>query len=375
MDDCMIDENQLEPRKLVHVLSKMLGVEVIRASCRNVQLQGGTLGDVRLVEGMAVTVGGEELPYKVVHKSQKKWERPGDPDSWRREYDLYMSDFGKVFTDSMRWPECYHAQMDDDEIHLWIEYVEGISGSKLDIGMIEFAAEELGRFQGRLCKHPEMLVGMDFLSTPDMLRKNYEQWHTQTFSYDFLTSDRCRLPEFLKHMLKSGKIRLCDGKTLEYGYLRSEGCSIPEHLKQMIFDIDDSKDAVFNSLKCLPVVLCHRDYWAENIFMSDGRLRIIDWDSAGVGYLGEDIASLICDDTETENLHEYCRRLIPAYLKGLSGCIEVPLGFGKYAWELMLIMFGYRMVQDHMFAESPADKEGHVERLQKIYEMKDILNV
>ena len=204
------------------------------------------------------------------------------------------------------------------------------------------------------------------------LRKNFEQWHTQTFSHEFLISDRCRLPGFLKQMLKNGEIQLYNGKSFEYGYLRSKGCDIPEYLKQMLFDIDDNKEAVFNSLKHLPVVLCHRDFWVENIFLSDGKIRLIDWDCTGFGYLGEDIASLIYDDTETENLHEYFRRLISAYIKGISEYLEIPQDFNKYIQEIILIVFGYRMVQNHMFTESTKVKEEQVKRLQKIYEMRDM---
>lgn len=265
----------------MHVLSKMLSANIISASYQTKQLQGGTLGDVRLVTGMAESINRKKLPYKVVLKIQKKWERPGDPDSWRREYDLYSSDFGKVFTDSLRWPEYYHAEMNGDEIHLWIEYIDGISGHRLDIETLEFAATELGRFQGKIYKQQEMLINMNSLSRPYALRKNFEQWHTQTFSHEFLISDQCRLPGFLKQMLKNGEIQLYNGKSLEYGYLRSERCDIPEYLKQMLFDIDDNKEVLFNSFKRLPVVLCHRDFWVENIFLSEGKIRLIDWDCAG----------------------------------------------------------------------------------------------
>lgn len=366
------EQIQIKSETLSHVLSKMLSVDIIRASCQTKQLQGGTLGDVRLVTGMAETIEGKKLPYKVVLKIQKKWERPGDPDSWRREYDLYTSDFGKVFADLLRWPEYYHAEMNDEEIHLWIEYIDGISGDRLEIETLELAATELGRFQGKIYKQKEMLRNTNFLSEPDALRKNYEQWHTQTFSYEFLISDQCRLPGFLKQMLKNGEIQLYSGKSFEYGCLRSVRCDIPEYLKQMLFDIDDNRDAIFNSLKRLPVVLCHRDFWIENIFLSDGRIRLIDWDCAGFGYLGEDIASLIYDDTETENLHEYFRRIIPAYIKGISEYLEVPQDFNKYIQKMILIVFGYRTVQDYIFTQSPDAKEEQVKRLQKIYEMRNI---
>ncbi|MCX7615740.1 MAG: hypothetical protein N2Z65_08305, partial [Clostridiales bacterium] len=256
MNSFKIKQIQIKAETLAHVLSKMLSADIIRASYQTKQLQGGTVGDVRLVTGMAETIEGKKLPYKVVLKIQKKWERPGDPDSWRREYDLYTSDFGKVFTDSLRWPEYYHAEMNGDEIHLWIEYIDGISGDRFDIETLEFVATELGRFQGKIYKQQEMLRNMNFLSRPNALRKNFELWHTQTFSHEFLISDQCRLPGFLKQMLKNGEIQLYNGKSFEYGCLRSEACDIPEYLKQMLFDIDDNREALFNSLERLPVVLC-----------------------------------------------------------------------------------------------------------------------
>ena len=366
------EQIQIKAETLANVLGKMFSVNIIHASYQTKQLHGGTLGDVRLVTGIAETIEGKKWPFKVVLKTQKKWERPGDQDSWRREYDLYTSDFGEVFTDSLRWPKYYHAEMNDDEIHLWIEYIDGISGDRLDIETLEFAATELGRFQGRIYKQQETLRNISFLSEPDTFSKNFEQWHTQTFSHEFLISDQCRLPGFLKQMVKNGEIQLYNGKSFEYGCLRSAGCDIPEYLKQMLFDIDDNREALFNSLKRLPVVLCHRDFWVENIFLSEGKIRLIDWDCAGFGYLGEDIASLIYDETETKNLHEYFCRLIPAYVKGISEYLEIPRDFNKYIQEMILIIFGYRLVQSHMFTESPKAKEEQVKRLQIIYEMRDM---
>ena len=140
--------------KLVLVLSKMLGKNVARAHFQAEQLAGGTVGDVRLVTGSAETADGDILPYKVVLKVQRKWERGGDPGSWRREYDLYMSDLASLFTDSFRWAECYHAQMNEEgnETQLWMEYIDGVSGRELTLEMLEKASEELGRFQGKLYK-------------------------------------------------------------------------------------------------------------------------------------------------------------------------------------------------------------------------------
>lgn len=366
------DEIRIKIETLTHVLSKMLGANIICANYQTKQLQGGTLGDVRLVTGIAETADGGKLPYKVVWKIQKKWKRPGDPDSWRREHDLYVSDFSRVFTDSFHWPECYHAEMNGDEIQIWMKYIDGISGSDLTIEMLEQAALELGRFQGRLSNQSEDFRNIVCLNDAGFLEREFNQWHTQTFTYDFLISESCRIPGFLKQMLKDDKIQLYNGKSFEYGCLRSGGCDIPEHLKQMLIDIDDHKETIFNKLKSLPVVLCHRDFWIENIFLSDGGIRLIDWDTTGWGYLGEDIASLIFDDTDVEYLDDYYRRLIPAYRKGLSEYIDISPIENLYIWEMIIIKFGYRILQKYMFTRSPHVKSQQITALQKICEMRDI---
>ena len=60
--------------------------------------------------------------------------------------------------------------------------------------------------------------------------------------------------------------------------------------------------------------------------------------------MGEDIASLIVDETDTEYLVEYYRKLVPAYYKGASEYIDISLIDNDYIWEMILIKFGYRIV-------------------------------
>jgi hypothetical protein len=362
--------NDLKQEILVHVLSNMLRTKIIGASYEAKQLHGGTLGDVQLVMGTAETADNRKIPYKVVLKSQKKWERPGDPDSWRREYDLYASELGKSFNPSLRRPECYYAELGSDEAQLWLEYIDGLSGSSLAIEMLEQAALEWGRFQGKLFSRVDGMERITCLGDTGFMERDFNQWHTRTFTYDFLVSDPCRIPGFLKQMLKDGEIWLIDGKSLEYSYLRSRGCGIPEHLKNMLIDIDDRKDDLFDKLKSLPVVLCHRDFWNENIFFSGGQIRLIDWDTAGWGFPGEDIASLIFDDRGAETFEESYRRLVPAYRKGLSDYMTAPAAEDLRILEMALVKFGYRMLQECMFSETPVEKSRGVHALQKIYEMR-----
>lgn len=332
------DERLIETEILAIVLGKMLDKTIVRTDHQLQELQGGTVGDVKLVTGMAETSDGENLPYKVVWKTQKKWERYGDPGSWRREYDLYTSDFGKSFTDSLRWPECYHAEMNGDEIQLWMEYIDGVSGLNLTPDMYERSAEELGRFQGKLyTERPIVMQNLSNLSKAELTKNFYLRYRSWNVVYD---------------------------------YIRSDDCEIPKHLCEMLIDIDNNADEIFSRLEKLPIVLCHRDFWVTNIFYSDSKIVLIDWDTAGWGYMGEDIASLIADEPDIRHMVEYYQKCIPAYYRGFSEYADLSHISDHCIHELILVMFGYRLVEWYKFAESPEDKTLHLNTLQKIYEMK-----
>ena len=123
------------------VLCKSTKHDIIDVDYQTKELHGGTVGNVYLITGIAKTAR-EELPFHIVLKISKKWERFGDIHSWRREYDLYASDLGSAFSNSLKWPECYYFQINDNEIQLWMEYIEGISGLDLTPEMYESAAYE-----------------------------------------------------------------------------------------------------------------------------------------------------------------------------------------------------------------------------------------
>ncbi|MCL1793931.1 MAG: aminoglycoside phosphotransferase family protein [Oscillospiraceae bacterium] len=324
---------------LKNALGKMLGKKITRADFECEQLHGGTVGDVRLVTGFAESTSGERVPYKIILKVQKKWARQDDPDSWRREYDLYKSDFAALFTDSLCWPECYHAEMSENETEtrLWLEYIGAISGRDLTIEMREQAALELGRFQGRICAR-------DFASLQNI--SCFSKLEIVTDYYMGVHRDKA-----------------------EYRYIRSETCEIPDHIKQMFITIDDQRKAI---LENIPVILCHRDFWFENIFYSDAKIRLIDWDSSGFGYIGDDIVQLITDETDPKDFCEHCGKLIPAYIKGFSEYADVSWADSFHVWERIVIHFGYGIAKDHMNAKSPDEKKSAIDTLQKIYEMREI---
>ncbi|MFJ7915623.1 MULTISPECIES: phosphotransferase [unclassified Lysinibacillus] len=68
-----------------------------------------------------------------------------------------------------------------------------------------------------------------------------------------------------------------------YHYIRSDDCEIPKHLCKMLIDLDNNADEIFSRIEKLPIVLCHRDFWVANVFYSDSKIVLIDWDTAGWG--------------------------------------------------------------------------------------------
>ncbi len=325
---------------LIKVLRKALGQEIIEVSFETEQLKGGTVGEVMLVYGIARSLEGRELPFKVVYKRQKKWERYGDPNSWRREYDLYVENLDTVFSDSFRWPKCYYAELSEDETHLWMEYIEGVSGLNLTGAMLENIAEELGRFQGRLyAQQPDVLNKLSNLSRKEYSKNNYLRYKSWNEVYD---------------------------------YIRAEECEIPKYLCDMLIDVDERSDEIWETIEQLPVVLCHRDFWVANIFYSDQKIRVIDWDTAGWGYMGEDIASLIADEADVAHMVEYYGRCIRAYYKGFSEYVDISHISSLCVKELILFMYGYRLVEWYKFAKTAEEKALQIATLHQIYEMEDV---
>ena len=335
------DRINIKLETLICVLNKMLDTEIIRADYQIKQLHGGTVGNVNLVIGIAETIGGDKLPYNVVLKIQYKWERYGDPGSWRREYDLYLSDLENLFSDTLRWAKCYHAEINGDktETQLWVEYIDGVSGYDLTPEMLEYAATELGRFQGRLYKEqPRLLQNIScFTEIADV--KDY----------------------YMENNMKSEESR----------YVRSEDCEIPKHLRQMIIDVGDETEKIYDNINNMPVVLCHRDFWVKNIIYSNGKIILLDWDCTGWGYMFEDVIQLITDEIDIKYLEEYYRRLVPAYLKGFSEYTDISWIDKLYAWKMLIIKCTRNFVYWYMSAKSSDEKSKYIDMLQKIYDMRE----
>ncbi|MCL2708264.1 MAG: protein phosphatase 2C domain-containing protein [Defluviitaleaceae bacterium] len=318
-------------------LSAKQGAKTDCASFRVERLQGGNVGDVFLVTADA-PLCAETARHKLVLKSQRRWERFGDLNSWRREYDLYSSScLDALPAGSLKLPKCFLAELNDDATRLWMEFAEGRSGVNLTIFDMVRAARAIGEFQGIIYrKNPAKLKKIKNLSQTTYLEDDFKQWGVDS---------------------------------REHKYLRSGGCEIPGHLREMLINLDACIDSVFERIRTLPVVFCHRDYWIENIFCGDGGVTAIDWDTSGWGYFGEDLASLIADDTEIEKWGEYFERLLPAYISGASGYIAADGLDTQTLTDIILVKYGYRFVFRYLNSEDSDCKDYQIKSLQKLCEI------
>jgi thiamine kinase-like enzyme len=112
----------------------------------------------------------------------------------------------------------------------------------------------------------------------------------------------------------------------------------------MLIGADNDTPEIWNRIQKLPIVLCHRDFWVTNIFYSDKKIVLIDWDTTGWGYMGEDIKQLITDETDADYWLEYYRKLVPAYFRGFSEYTDISIG-DNYVWEMIILKCVYDLVR------------------------------
>ncbi len=327
-------------RGLKAALCAVYGAEPAVTGCRAQPLKGGTVGEVRLITGLVDAAEGRQMPFSLVQKTQQKWERPGDPGSWRREYDLYRSGLDALFDDDLRWPKCLHAEMNDgqDQTRIWMEYIVGDTGHALTPDMLERAAHALGRFQGRLYAGKSDIIGR---------LKNLSD----------------------TKFMKNSCLHIRSWEALR-DYIRSERSGLPAHLRGMLIEADENAQDIWQGIEQLPVVLCHRDFWVANIFNTGGSTVLIDWDTVGWGHMGEDIASLIADEPDISRMAENYRRCVPAYYRGFSEYADVSDITDPCIRDMMLMNYGFRLAAWHMTAENAEQKALQAEMLQKIYEIR-----
>lgn len=323
-----------EKETLMEVLQRALGAQVDDVEWTVETLQGGDVGDVYRVAGLAQTQAGA-LPYSVVLKVQKQWNRPGDPGSWRREYELYAAGAYDALPEGLHVPTCYRLEAEDAVTRIWMEDVQGLTGGQ-NLGSPEHAkaARQLATYQKALVGQP----------LPACLRP----FPAVESSFAFWWG---RMEKFLREGI--------DG--------------IDPDVQQALVRWGDQGKEVLSGLSArLPRTLCHGDAYHDNIFlMPDGRVCLIDWDTAGIGYLGEDSVDMVMEcfayaDQPTDGFEAFWQEVTCAYRATAGGPQDTDL------LEIAMLAWGYRiadMAFYYLKEGKDAQKDRCVEVLKALVQM------
>ncbi len=323
---------QVSKELLLEALSNKFNERIIDATFEEAFLQGGTVADVRLLTGTASS-SNKKHNYKIVLKVQNKWERFGDPDSWRREYDLYNSNLAEFFTDEFRWPSCYLLTKEENQFSIWMEYAEGVYGKDFTIQQFEEAAKALGSFQGKLFSDSTLLENITNLSNVSLIKDTFYRYSNWEEAVRFINED----------------------------------CSLPKHIHEMLSTLITNGSEYWIDIEKLPIILAQRDYWFTNIFNNNGSIICIDWDTTGWGHLGEDLASLIVDEVPPHMIVELYERCVPAYIEGFNhyAKFEDHLPVDK----IIQVYFGLRIMADYMYSKTAEAKQFNLDALEAIYKI------
>lgn len=105
---------------------------------------------------------------------------------------------------------------------------------------------------------------------------------------------------------------------------------------------------------------------------ADGGIVLLDWDTAGWGYLGEDLASLLADEADVPRMLELYQRCVPAYYAGFAEHADVADITDDCVVELILVLFGYRLIEWFLDATSPEERAAQVATLEQIHLMQSV---
>lgn len=286
---------------LAPVAEEALGCAGARVSAwRCERLYGGNRGaGVFRLEGQArcpASAGQAVRPWCAVLKVIRP--HPIHPrDDWALEAQLYQSGMLARLPGGLRAPRCYAVQQRaDDEWWLWMEAIQGRLGTSWDRADLQCAARRLGQFNGAYAAgYP--------LPEARWLQADALRGYVRRYAAD--------VPSLWQGLAQGHPLvqRMC-----------------PPEVAKGLRRVWDATDFLLAAVSRLPRIFCHNDAGGRNLFLNPQpggeELVAVDWDFAGQGALGQELAPLCAELTnpgqysvaEAPALRE---AIYAAYLEGL----------------------------------------------------------
>lgn len=271
-------------------------------------------------------------------RAGERWGASMDPQDclyWRREALFYGSEVSRFETQDFRSVRCISQAEIGDGISLNLEWVVGRPGTEWGESDYERAAYALGTWQRSLGRLPEeSWVCRDWLGGYIALRRDFDG------------------------LLRS-----------QEKWCRFEHFSFNE--QKLACRLLDSREALYRSLRRLPQLPAHNDFWPPNLFLVGAQLVVIDWGFVGNSPVGADICTLVFDSIYDAFLNPsdalgMLHRLKRAYVDGVgikdTGEIDFALYAGlvvKYLW-----FFGYLFTSEE--ARKPEGLEARLQAMRLV---------
>lgn len=312
---------EISKSSLLQALSNMLGVQISDATYETELLQGGDVGEVYKVSGKAMTSDGSH-PFALVLKKQKKWDRHGDTECWRREYEIYRHGLDQGLLQTIKLPRCYHLEESGEFTHIWMEYIEGKTGDNIiHAPELTLAAEKLGELQAAFHKNGQH--DLPYLRSFPAIRSSFDLWWG--------------------HTKKA---------------LASEIEGFPEELRNTLNDYAARADSLLDAMDNLPLTICQGDFYHDNIIFKprlEGEdIYVIDWDCAGYGRMGEDAVDILMEafvysDRDVSLMPDFKKSIIDGYLRGVQkGGMEYKMD-DALVRDIFALAWGFRITDQFLY--------------------------
>lgn len=215
---------------------------------------------------------------------------------WRREVDVYQSDFLDHLPEGIRAPYCMGVQeFGQGRVGVWSEdIVELVTDWSIeDYGLVAY---DFGRFNG------EYLSGHPIPSYPWLSRRWLHHWVERGAPFIPLLKQNLDNP-WIKRVYPPDTLEVLDKLWQERAWY-------------------------LQLLEQLPQTLCHMDAFRRNLFIcrgsgQDRETIAIDWSFVGPGAVGEELvplimATVVFREVDISHMFELEKQVVEGYLAGLS---------------------------------------------------------
>lgn len=348
----MNKERNISKEVLKPIVKKVLNIEqredIHINSWEMKEFKVGTVGEVYIVEGDCFYSDNEskkKINWDVVLKIQKKWDRIGDPESWKREFLMYHNNIFEKLPNNLSAPKCYEMKIENNEVWLWLENIKGTSNKDISIDDYEIIAKNIGQYQGKVNSEKD---------------NNMYSWMSSRYWYAITLVNWCTVG--ILHL--DDEMNNIDKRELDLSTIDS------------LYTIWNIKDELLDIMNKLPKTLCHRDFHPANIFITkekgkESNITLIDWDCVGIGVLGEDIADLLGEtltyyDFDLRKASDLMDIIFSNYMTGLRevNC-NVEEELVRLGYTMCFILhWGFRVYQELKYTEDVKVKARYISILK-----------